>query len=85
MTRYPSVPRALAQLDRHGSGTPNDVPPEPQLWTLSGFVESLQAAFAGPFNWPPMHVEPDRAASMNSSARLSTENRPPLTVAWDHE
>lgn len=27
MTRRPSVARALAQLERHGSGTPNDVVP----------------------------------------------------------
>lgn len=32
MTRHPSVGRALAQLERHGSGTPNDVPPAPPTW-----------------------------------------------------
>jgi hypothetical protein len=27
MTRYPSVARAVHQLERHRSGTPNDLPP----------------------------------------------------------
>jgi hypothetical protein len=85
VTRRPDLARACHQLERHGSGTPNDVVPEPQPWTLAGFAEALQAAFTGPFNWPSLRVEPGQTASMDSSASLSTETRPTLTMAWDHE
>lgn len=36
MNRYPSAARALHQLERHGSGTPADIPP-----ALRGWEENL--------------------------------------------
>lgn len=51
MTRRPDLTRACHQLERHGSGTPNDAVAEPELWTFAGFAEGLRAAFTGPF-WP---------------------------------
>ena len=42
MTRRPSVVRACHQLERHGSGTPNDVAPEPVTW--NEYMASFKAA-----------------------------------------
>lgn len=44
MTRYPSRDRAVRQLERHSSGTPNDVPPTPP--TLEQSMAALAAAAA---------------------------------------
>lgn len=48
MSRYPSVDRALAQLERHGSGIPNDVPPAPPIWAenLAAFREAASVSSA---------------------------------------
>lgn len=54
MTRRPDLARACHQLERHGSGTPNDVVAEPTTPIgifLAGFAEASRAAFTGPF-WP---------------------------------
>lgn len=53
MTRRPNLARACHQLERHGSGTPNDAVPEPTPIGvfLAGLAESTRAAFTGPF-WP---------------------------------
>jgi hypothetical protein len=42
MTRRPDLARACHQLERHGSGTPNDVPPEPPTWAEN--LASFKAA-----------------------------------------
>lgn len=46
MSRSPSLNRAVAQLDRHGSGTPNDVPPAPPTWAegMAAFTAAVSVS-----------------------------------------
>ena len=49
MTRYPDLDRALRQLNRHRSGTPNTPPPVPPWWAvkIADFGFSLNTAQLG--------------------------------------
>jgi hypothetical protein len=42
VTRRPDLARACHQLERHGSGTPNDVAPEQPTW--NEYLASFKAA-----------------------------------------
>lgn len=42
MTRRPDLSRACHQLERHGSGTSNDTPPEPVTW--AEYLDNFKAA-----------------------------------------
>jgi hypothetical protein len=44
MTRRPDLARACHQLERHGSGTPNDVPP---VWDPAGLGVTVAQALRG--------------------------------------
>lgn len=60
MTRYPSAARALHQLQRHSSGTPNDEPPAPPTW-----AESL-AFFTAALNFSTAQVGASIRAGMDT-------------------
>lgn len=49
MTRRPSVDRALAQLDRHRTGNPNNPPPPPPTWeeTMTALAVTVEQALVG--------------------------------------